>query len=60
MGTGDGGLAWLSLAALSFLQEVLLLFVFLGLLCLGMLEGDDVHLTKKKKGKSGREKKCET
>ena len=24
---------------------------------MGMLEGDDVHLTKKTKGKSGREKK---
>ena len=54
--TGDEGLAWLSLGAMTLLGEVLLLYVFLGL-CLGMLEGDDVHLTEKTKGKSGREKK---
>ena len=64
MGTGDEGLDWLSLGALSFLQEVSLLvfvflLVFLGLGLGAMLEGDDVHLTKKTKGKGGREKKCE-
>ena len=59
MRTGDEELAGLSLGALSFLLEEV--FFLLLALCLGgMLEGDDVHLTEKKKGKSGREKKCET
>ena len=56
---GDEGLAGLSLGALSFLlEEVFLQFLVLSLGA--MLEGDDVHLTEKKKGKNGREKKCET
>ena len=56
MGTGDGGLPWLSSGAMTLLGEVLLL-IFLELCPGAMLEGDDVHLTKKTKKKSGREKK---
>ena len=57
--TGDEGLAGMSLGALSFLLQEVFLF-FLGFLPGAMLEGDDVHLTEKKKGQNGKEEKCET
>ena len=52
---GDEGLAGLSLGALTFLLEEVF-FIFLPLLPGAMLEGDDVHLTEKKKGKMGERK----
>ena len=60
VGRGDEGWDCLSLSAVSFLEVIFLLFLFFLPLPGAMLEGDDVHLTEKKKGKNGREKKCET
>ena len=54
--TGDEGLATgMSLGALSFLLDDVFL-IFLTLLLGAMLEGDNVHLTEKKKGKMGERK----